>query len=119
MNGEPTHAPAEDEHLPGLAGERTDLAWSRSGLAIATIVAVVLRRTFEELGEITAPVAVVGLLLGGAFAWAWALVHARLVARDTLTGRRLADPRILRLVSLGSTALAAGALILAFAPGPR
>lgn len=121
MNRErPSCPPApEDEHLPGLAGERTDLAWSRSGLALAAMVAVVLRRVFEELDEITAPAVVFGLLVGGAVAWALALLHARVVVSDTLTGRRLADPRALRLVALGTTALALGALLLALAPRPR
>lgn len=108
-------APADDEHLPGVG---TDLAWSRSGLALTTVVAVVLRRTFEVIGEVTAPVAVYGLIVAGSVAWALALVHARLVARDTLVGRRVADPAALRLVAFGTIALAAGALVLALAPAP-
>ncbi len=52
---------------PGLAKERTELAWSRSGLAVAVTVAIILRRLWPLTGD----KAVVGLVIIaiGAILW--------------------------------------------------
>jgi len=105
----------DDEETPGLAGERTDLAWSRSGLAALAAVAAVLKLVVD-LDEATAPAVVVALLIGGAVAWGLALAHARAIAATTLAGRAHADQGKLRVVALGTTALALGALVLALVP---
>ena len=68
-----------------LAGERTDLAWTRSGIAFLVCVAVMLRRVWpiDRADHLLA----VGLVAIGAGAWAVALVVARRVARTTHGGR--------------------------------
>jgi Domain of unknown function (DUF202) len=48
---------------PGLARERTELAWSRSGLAVAVTVAIILRRLWPLSGD-KAVVALVIIALG-------------------------------------------------------
>jgi uncharacterized membrane protein YidH (DUF202 family) len=106
----------EDEDTPGLAGERTDLAWSRSALAVLAAVGAVVKRLLETAGDVRAEVVVLALLAGGLVAWALAVAHARTVAETTMTGRMLADPRRLRWVATGTTALAFGALTLALLP---
>lgn len=115
-SGGPVAAAPDEEEVPGLAGERTDLAWSRSGLAVLACAATVLKRVLDDVDDLTAPTVVLGLIAGGACAWVLAMLHARSVAATTLSGRRLADPRALRLVASGTVALAVGALGLALAP---
>jgi uncharacterized membrane protein YidH (DUF202 family) len=76
-----------DARVPGLVAERTDLAWSRSGLALLACGTLILRgisRTPIEHGN--AAVGVTVLVLGAltAFLGAW---HTRAVGRrhDRLT----------------------------------
>ncbi len=103
----------EDEETPGLAGERTDLAWSRSGLAVVTCAAAILKRVLTEFDRVSQRLVVFGLLAAGGAAWLGTMVYARAVARSTIEGRALADRRVLRTTAHGTTALAFGALLLA------
>ncbi len=48
---------------PGLARERTELAWSRSGLAVVVTVAIILRRLWPLSGD-KAVVALVIIAIG-------------------------------------------------------
>jgi uncharacterized membrane protein YidH (DUF202 family) len=107
-----TAAP-DDEELPGLAGERTDMAWSRSGLAVVTCAAALLKRILTQVESATGRWWVFGLLLAGGAAWVAALAHARTVARSTIEGRLLADERVLRTTAMGTAALGGAALLLA------
>lgn len=107
---------ADDEDLPGLAGERTDLAWSRSGLAVVTCAGAVLRRILTEFDRVSQRLLVFSLLVAGGVAWIAAIGHARAIARSTIEGRSLADASVLRVTALGTTALAIGSLVLALAP---
>lgn len=104
----------DDEETPGLAGERTDLAWSRSGLAVVTCAGALLKRILTEFDSISARLAVFGLLIAGGLAWIAALGHARSVARSTIEGRLLADAHVLRVTANGTSALALAAIVLAF-----
>lgn len=113
-----TERVTEDEETPGLAGERTDLAWSRSGLAVLAAVAAIGRRVLQPIDEPAAELIVVVLLAGGGVAWALAVAHARVVAATTLAGRAHADAGKLRFVALGTTAFALAALVLALLPPP-
>jgi uncharacterized membrane protein YidH (DUF202 family) len=99
-----------------LAGERTDLAWTRSGIAFAVCVAIVLRRVWplDESGDLLA----VGLVGVGAMAWAVGLVVARRVARTTHGGRDVMDARTLRTITAGTFVLALGAFVLGMFPAP-
>jgi hypothetical protein len=105
--------PYQESEEP-LAGERTDLAWTRSGIAFAVCVAVVLRRVWplDESGDLLA----IGLVGAGAVAWAFGLVVARRVARTTHGGRAVMDARTLWTISAGTFVLALGAFVLGFFP---
>ncbi|MGQ0824127.1 MAG: DUF202 domain-containing protein [Actinomycetota bacterium] len=105
----------DDEETPGLAGERTDLAWSRSGLAIVAVVAAILRRVLDA-DRHGAAVITAALLAGAAVAWVLAMGHARAVTIPALAGRAHADRRELRAVAAGTALLGVGALVLALVP---
>jgi uncharacterized membrane protein YidH (DUF202 family) len=111
---EPARSSRDDEEIAGLAGERTDLAWSRSGLAATAAVAAIAKRVLD-LDDWTAPSLVIVLIAGGLVAWLLALAYGRIVA-GTLAGSAHRDPASLRYVALGTTTLAVGALVLALAP---
>ncbi len=97
-----------------LAGERTDLAWTRSGIAVALCIAVLLRRVWpiERVDHLLA----VALVAIGGGAWAMALLLARRIARTTHHGRDVMDARTLRLLSAGTFLLALGAFVLGWLP---
>jgi uncharacterized membrane protein YidH (DUF202 family) len=97
-----------------LAGERTDLAWTRSGIAVAVCIAVLLRRIWpiDRADHLLA----VGLIAVGSLAWAVALLLARRIARTTHQGRDVMDGRTLKLISGGTFVLGLGAFVLAWLP---
>jgi drug/metabolite transporter (DMT)-like permease len=97
-----------------LAGERTDLAWTRSGIAVAVCIAVLLRRVWPL--DRTDHQLAVGLVAVGALAWAVALLLARRIARTTHSGREVMGGRALRLISVGTFILALGGFILGWLP---
>lgn len=109
-----TRQPLDDEEVPGLAGERTDLAWSRSGLAVVTCAAAIVKRIVAGDESVSARVFVACALAAGGLAWFAALWHARVVAHSAISGRSLADGRVLRVTAFGTAGLAAAALVLAF-----
>ena len=99
-----------DSRDPGMAAERTDLAWNRSGLSLIACGAVVMR------GLANTPVTRGNLAVGaciltlGIVAWAlgsWRVAHAR--AR----GQRRTSAGDLLPVSLGAAAIGMSALVLA------
>ena len=106
----------DDPEVPGLAGERTDLAWSRSALALAVAGAALLRRVWEDIDTDNGQAIVFTLLGVGAATWLAALVWAHGASRTTMEGRRVADPRILRRVTIGTLMFCAAALVLAVVP---
>jgi uncharacterized membrane protein YidH (DUF202 family) len=97
-----------------LAGERTDLAWTRTGIAVALCVAVLLRRVWP-IGRADHVLAV-ALVAAGGLAWAVALLLARRIARTTHRGRDVVDGRTLRILSAGTFVLALGAFVLGLLP---
>ena len=98
----------------GLAGERTDLAWTRSGVAAIVCVGVLLRRLWP-LDRADHAIAL-ALVAAGAVAWASGLVVARRVAETTHQGRDVIAPGTLRLISAGTFVLALGAFVLGCFP---
>lgn len=97
-----------------LAGERTDLAWTRSGIAVAVCIAVLLRRVWpiNRADHVLA----IGLVAVGGLAWAIALVLAKRIARTTHAGRVVMDAHTLKLISVGTFVLALAAFVLGWLP---
>jgi hypothetical protein len=106
----------EDQELTGLAGARTDLAWSRSGLAVLACLAAIAKRILPEFSTLDARAVLIAALAVGAIAWVFGFFWAHVVAVNALTGRRIADARTLRLVASGTAALGIVATILALLP---
>ncbi len=119
---DPTTTPEpvpDDIDVPGLAGERTDLAWSRSALAASVAGAVILRRLWEHTNTNSARIVVSALLAIGAAVWITAVTWSHSAARTTMEGRRVADQNALRRVTIGTTIFSLAALILAVLPAPN
>ena len=100
---------------PGLAEERTDLAWTRSGIALLGAFAILARRVWSG-SPATADLAALALLGVAGFGWAvgilgWRLAHHR---RDEAQPRR---PGELLAVSIGTVALAGAGLIVTVVNG--
>jgi uncharacterized membrane protein YidH (DUF202 family) len=95
---------------PGLAAERTDLAWNRSGLSLVACAAVVIRgmsRPPLRTGNVAVGAAILSF---GAFTWmlgAWHMHHAR--AR----GPRRTTPADLLPISLGAATVGVAAFVVA------
>jgi uncharacterized membrane protein YidH (DUF202 family) len=104
----------EDEELPGLAGERTDLAWSRSGISVLAAVGVVLKQAVDGFDLQSATAIVLAGLVAVAVAGSAALVYAQSLAETTLAGRSLTSPQRLRRVSQGTTLFGLAAVVLSF-----
>jgi uncharacterized membrane protein YidH (DUF202 family) len=111
--GQPT---PDDPDVPGLAGERTDLAWSRSALALGVAGVALLRRVWEDIDTDNGQAIVFTLLGVGAVTWLVALIWAHGASRTTMEGRRVANPAILRRVTIGTLMFCAAALVLALVP---
>ena len=91
---------------PGLARERTVLAWYRLGLAVAVCIAVLLRRVWplHDTGQRVA----LALIAGAAIVWAVVL----LVMGGPGSDRRLLPHVRLWLMSVGTVLLAVVAFVL-------
>src|SRR6516164_4783037 len=89
---------------PGLAHERTLLAWNRSGLAVIVCIAVLLRRVWP-LSSIGRDVAL-GLIAAAAIMWAIVLFMLS-ASRSGRTGPLLLGARVFSLMTAGTLALAA------------
>jgi uncharacterized membrane protein YidH (DUF202 family) len=106
--------PPEDDG-PAGAEARTDLAWSRSGLAIVAAAAAILKIVIN-IGDYRAPVAVLGLLIAGAVAWVFTIANGHYVAGPALAGQRQSSQAKVRFVAVVTTLFAAGALVISFLP---
>lgn len=103
------------ERGDGLHLERTDLAWTRSGIALLAAFGILVRRVWTDGAEGTHLLAVVFLGLA-AFGWAvgilgWRFAHHR---GDDVRPR---DPRELLAVTAGTVAVAIAGLIVILAGG--
>lgn len=97
-----------------LAGERTDLAWTRSAIAFAVCIAALGRRVWPiDRADHVLALTLVAL---GVAAWAVALLFAHRISLTTHHGREVMDGRTLRLISSGTLALALAAFVLAWLP---
>ena len=103
-----THFDA-DSRDPGLAAERTDLAWNRSGLSLVACGAVVMRG-LAVTGLPPGDVAIGGGILAlGVLTWAlgWWQVH-----RARARGKRRTTAADLLPVSLGVSVVGVAAIVL-------
>ncbi len=114
----PTEMVPDDVEVLGLAGERTDLAWSRTALAAGIATAAILRRLWQSFDTVSARAIVFSILGLGALAWLAAVWWTRGVVRTTLEGRRIADPKRIRRVAVGTSMFCLTALLLAAFPAP-
>jgi uncharacterized membrane protein YidH (DUF202 family) len=98
-------APPEDveDMDPGLARERTELAWTRTAIAFAALGGAILKTT---------PAAGIPVLAASALIWG----IGRLTRRHERTGTH-AQRRLLLLITIAVTLVSAAALALALAGG--
>jgi len=101
----------DEESDPGLARERTELAWNRSGLAVAATVAIILRRLWPLSGD--RAVLVLALIGAGAVLWVVAMRLGRRARVRNGNGGALGDSTC-RALTIGTLILAAGAFIVTF-----
>ncbi|MDX6738723.1 DUF202 domain-containing protein [Actinocorallia sp. A-T 12471] len=87
---------AAGERDPGLAGERTELAWLRSAIALAALGAATVR---------AAPLPGLLILLVAVGVW-WVSRSAR------GRGRTPGDPRRMRMIAFAGAAVAVAALMI-------
>ncbi len=106
----------DDPEVPGLAGERTDLAWSRTALSVVVAGAALLRRVWQDVDTDNGRVVVFTLLGVGLAAWVTALTWAHGAARSTIEGRQVASSAVLRRVALGTLLYCVAALVLSVLP---
>jgi uncharacterized membrane protein YidH (DUF202 family) len=97
---------------PGLAEERTDLAWTRSGIALLGAFAILARRVWTG-GPDTADLAALALLGVAGLGWAIGILGWRL-AHHRREGARPRRPRELLAVSIGTIALAGAGIVVTF-----
>ncbi len=103
---------------PGMAAERTDLAWSRSGGALLACGVVVLKGLPTVAGDTSRPVA--GLLILGLGGLTWGMGHWSARQRRTAMGgdRPVARWRDMAPTATGTAVVGLAALFLAvFRPG--
>jgi uncharacterized membrane protein YidH (DUF202 family) len=92
----------------GLAPERTQLAWGRTGLAVVVAVGVLARRVWTLRG----PTGIVGLVLVavGALVWLAGMRSSRQL-EESMEPHGMAGRRAFGLMTAGTLVLAAGALV--------
>jgi uncharacterized membrane protein YidH (DUF202 family) len=107
--------PEEDGlRAQGIARERTELSWNRTGLAAAAAIVVMLRHLWPLHGAGSA--VALALVAAGAVAWSRGMAMAWRGA-DRATGGPT-DPSTFRMLSLGTFILALVAFVIgALMPG--
>jgi uncharacterized membrane protein len=93
----------------GLARERTELAWSRSGLSVAATVAIILRRLWPLTGD-KAVVALVLIAVGAIF-WVVGMQLGRRKRPGAGAGGALATSTC-RMLTIGTLVLAAAGFVV-------
>ena len=93
----------------GLARERTELAWSRSGLSVAVTVAVTLRRLWPLTGD--KEVVALVLIAVGAVIWVLGMQFGRRRRHGPEAGGAV-TASTLQMLTIGTLILAAAAFIV-------
>jgi uncharacterized membrane protein YidH (DUF202 family) len=96
---------------PGLANERTVLAWNRSGLAFAVCLAVLVRHLWPLDGADQEWA--LGLIAGAAVVWSAALLLLT-ISRRSRNRYRPQSRAVFTLMTAGTIILAAAGFVLAF-----
>jgi uncharacterized membrane protein YidH (DUF202 family) len=110
MSGSSTPEAPDDieDRDPGLAGERTDLAWTRTSISFAALGAAMLR---------TSPVAGVLVLATATAVWLLGQLSSRGMTAET-GGRHLSGTHTIQLITLATTAVSLLAFVIALvSPG--
>lgn len=111
--------PHESPHTPdpGLAIERTALAWSRTSLGLAANAALLLRLGLEAGEPVIACAASALIAAAAAAAWTYARLSARDNRRAFAEGHPVVRPRVMRAISAATvlTAVAGTGLGVLFA----
>ncbi len=107
MKSEPVPAP-DGEWDEGLAPERTQLAWGRTGLAVLVAVGVLARRVWSLHGGF----GVVALVMVsiGALVWLVGMRRSRAL-EESMVPHGTDDAGAFRLVATGTVLLALGGLV--------
>jgi uncharacterized membrane protein YidH (DUF202 family) len=103
-----------DGRDPGLAAERTDLAWDRSGLSLLAVGGAILRGI--DRPPLSSPNTAIGIsvMVLGACAWSLGAWQARRARRR---GDRRTTASDLAPVSFGVAAVGVAAFVLAASSG--
>lgn len=101
--------PVEGGRDPGLARERTELAWNRSGLAVAVTVAIIVRRLWPLSSD--GAVVVLSLIASGAVVWSVAVRIGRSARVRSGDSGALAESTC-RMLTIGTLILAGSALVV-------
>jgi hypothetical protein len=94
---------------PGLARERTELAWSRSGLSVAVTIAVTLRRLWPLTGDRS--VVALALIALGAAIWVLGMQLGRRGRFSAAAGQGLTESTS-RMLTMGTFILAVAAFLV-------
>jgi hypothetical protein len=92
-----------------LSRERTELAWSRSGLAVAVTVAVTLRRLWPLTGD--KAVVALALIAGGSAVWVIGMQLGRR-ARTLGDGSGALAASTFRMLTIGTILLALAGFVV-------
>lgn len=94
---------------PGLARERTELAWNRSGLAVAVTIAIMIRRLWPLSNG--GAMLVLLLIAIGAVVWVVAMRIGRSARDRSADSEVLAEPTC-RMITIGTLLLAGSAFVV-------
>ncbi len=113
MSAETSDAPGGYERDPGLAAERTELAWGRSALSLFACGAAMLRGVENVTGHSVQPVVGVLVLVLGGVVWSAGVPLARQRARASVTGvRRPAQMHELLPIAVGTAIVGAAGFVI-------
>lgn len=98
---------------PGLANERTLLAWNRTALALAAIGALIVRASAGTATAVPGIALGVLILAAAGATWAYGLLVYRGNERALHVGGFVARPLALRIMAGATTVTACAAFLLA------